>query len=90
MCSARYSRQMLIKLEFSYKIRNEVIRKELEIDGIQDVNSKHKQNWINHLERIADSRHSKHTLNYKSRGRRDRGSPRKRWQPVDSGTDQAT
>ena len=25
-----------------------VIRKELEISGIQDVRSKYKQNWINH------------------------------------------
>ena len=25
--------------------------KELEISGIQDVRSKHKQNWINHLEK---------------------------------------
>jgi len=32
------------------KIRSEVIRKELEISGIQDVRSKHKQYWINHLE----------------------------------------
>ena len=31
------------------KIRSEVITKELEISGIQDVRSKHKQNWINHL-----------------------------------------
>ena len=30
------------------RIRNEVIRKELEISGIQDVKSKYKQNWINH------------------------------------------
>jgi len=33
------------------KIRNEVIRKELEISGTQDVRAKYKQNWINHLER---------------------------------------
>ena len=32
------------------KIRK-VIRKEVEISGIQDVRSKHKQNWINHLEK---------------------------------------
>ena len=31
------------------KIRSEVIRKELEISGIQDVRLKYKQNWINHL-----------------------------------------
>jgi len=60
------------------KIRSEVIRKELEIPGIQDVRSKYKQNWINHLERMDNTRHPKHVLNYKSRGRRDRGRPRKR------------
>ena len=31
------------------KIRSEVIRKELEISGIQDVRAKYKQNWINHF-----------------------------------------
>jgi hypothetical protein len=39
--------------------------KELEIAGIQDVRSKHKQNWINHLERMGNTRLPKHTLNYK-------------------------
>ena len=59
------------------KIRSEVIRKELEISGIQDVRSKHKQNWINHLERMDNTRLPKHALNYKPRGKRDRGRPRK-------------
>ena len=31
------------------KIRSEVIRKGLEISGIQDVREKYKQNWINHF-----------------------------------------
>jgi hypothetical protein len=31
------------------KIRSEVIRKELQISGIQDVKSKYKQNWISIL-----------------------------------------
>jgi hypothetical protein len=61
------------------KIRSEVIRKELEISGIQDVRSKHKQNWINHLERLDNTRLPKHALNYKPRGKRDRGRHRKRW-----------
>ena len=72
------------------KIRSEVIRKELEISGIQDVRSKHKQNWINHLERMDNTRLPKHAHNYKPRGRRDRGRPRKRWQSVDAGTGQST
>ena len=50
------------------KIRSEVTRKELE---------KHKQKWINHVERMDNTRLPKHALNYKPRGRRDRGRPRK-------------
>ena len=38
------------------KIRSEVIRKELEISGIQDVRLKYKQSWINHLERTDNTR----------------------------------
>jgi len=72
------------------KIRSEVIRKELEISGIQDVRVKHKQNWINHLERMDNTKLLKHALNYKRRGRRDRGGSSKRWQRVDAGTGQAT
>ena len=50
------------------KIRSEVIRKELKTSGIQDVKSKYKQNWINHLERMDNTRLPKHALNYKPRG----------------------
>ena len=72
------------------KIRSEVIRKELEISGTQDVRSKHKQNWINHLERMDNTRPPKHTFNCKPRRRRERVRPRKRWQRVDDGTGQST
>jgi len=44
------------------KIRSEVIRKELEISGIQDVRLKYKQNWINHLERMDNTKLPKHAL----------------------------
>jgi len=60
------------------KLRKEVIRKKLEISGIQDMRAKYKQNWINHLERMDNTRLTKHALNYKPRERRDRGCPRKR------------
>jgi hypothetical protein len=72
------------------KIRSEVIRKELKISAIQAVRSKHKQNWIDHLERMDNTRLLKHALNYKHRGRRDRRHPKKRWQCVDAGTGQTT
>jgi len=38
------------------KIRSEDITKELEISGIQDLRLKYKQNWINHLERMDNTR----------------------------------
>jgi hypothetical protein len=72
------------------KIRSEVIKKELNISGIQDMRSKYKQNWINHLERMDNTRLTKHALNYKPQRRRDRGRPRKRWQRVDGETGQTT
>jgi hypothetical protein len=48
------------------------------------------QNWINRLERMDNTKLPKHALNYKPRGRRDRGRPRTRWQRVDAGTGQTT
>ena len=72
------------------KIRSEIIRKELEIPGIQEVRTKYKQNWINHLETMDKNGLPKHALNYKPRGRRDRGRHRKQWQRVDAGTRQTT
>jgi hypothetical protein len=59
------------------KIRSEVLKKEIEISGIQDVRSKHKQNWINRLERTDNTRLPKRALNYKPLGRRDCGRPKK-------------
>jgi hypothetical protein len=72
------------------KIRNEDIRQELEISAIQDVRLKYKQNWVNHVERMDNTRLPKYALTYKPRGRRDRGRPRKRWQRDDAGTGQTT
>jgi len=72
------------------KIRSKDLRQELEISGIQDVRLEYKQNWINHLERMDNTRLPKYALNYKLRGRRDRGRPRKRWQRVDARTGQTT
>jgi len=45
------------------KIRNEVVRKELEIFGIQDVRAKYRPNCINHLERMDNTRLPQHALN---------------------------
>jgi predicted nucleotidyltransferase len=72
------------------KIRSEVIRKKLEISRIHYMRAKYKQNWNNHLERMDNTGLPKHVLNYKPRGRRDCGRPRKRWQRDGAGRGQAT
>jgi len=51
---------------------------------------KYIQNLINRLDRMDNTRLPKHALNYKPRGRRDRGRPRKRFQCADAGTVQTT
>jgi len=60
------------------KMRSEVIRKELEISGIQDVRAKYQQNWINHLERMDNTRLTKHALNYKRRGEKRSWTPQEK------------
>jgi hypothetical protein len=72
------------------KIRSEDVKKELESSAIKDVRLKYKQNRINHLERMDNTRLPKHALNYEPRGIKDRGRPTKRWQYVDAGTGQTT
>jgi hypothetical protein len=59
-------------------------------EGIQDVRSKYKQNWINHLERwtTPDFRNTPSTTNLEEEEIVD--APRKRWQRVDAGTGRKT
>jgi hypothetical protein len=67
-----------------------IIRQELYISGMQYVGLKYKQNWINHLERMDNTRLPYYALTYNPRVRRDRGRPRKRWQRVDAVTGRTT
>ena len=83
----RYDFKELLRLD---KIRSEIISKELEIPGIQDVRTKYEQNWNNNSERMDNNRLPKHPLNYKPQGRTDRGRLRKRWQRADPRTGQLT
>jgi len=57
------------------KIRSEDMRQELEISGIQYVRLKSKQNWINHLERMDNTRLPKYDLNYKPPGKKGSWTP---------------
>jgi hypothetical protein len=57
------------------KIQSEIVRKELEVSGIQEVINKNKQNWGNRLESMDNAWLPKHVLNYQPRERTDRGRP---------------
>ena len=61
------------------KLRSEIIRKELEIPGLQNIRTKYNQNWINRLQRMHNNILPKHALNYKPRGRKHRRRPTERW-----------
>jgi len=57
---------------------------------IQILEQKTNPREIPSLHYYCKERLPKHALNYKPRGRRDRGRPRKQWQCVDAGTGQTT
>jgi hypothetical protein len=57
------------------KLRSEDTRKELNMSSVEELRSRYKQNWIDHLERMDDSRFLKCALYYKPTGRRDCGRP---------------
>lgn len=61
------------------QIRNEDIREELQIYSIKEKITNNKEQWKEHIERMAESRLPKRIQNYFPRGRRDVGRPRKRW-----------
>jgi hypothetical protein len=56
-------------------IKNEDIRKELDIDSTQYKIENYREKWIEHLDRMTDERISKQILKYKPKGRRDQGRP---------------
>ena len=61
------------------KKRSEDIRKELNVFRLVDKIKEYQQNWRDHLERLPEHRIPKVILDYKPRGWRSIGRPRKRW-----------
>jgi hypothetical protein len=60
-------------------IKNEDIRKELDIDSTQYKLENYRKKWTEHLDRMPDERIPKQILKYKPKGRLDQGRPWKRW-----------
>jgi hypothetical protein len=59
--------------------RNEDVREELQITDINSIIKDYQIKWLQHLERMEQNRIPKLLLNFKPRGRRDRGRPCRRW-----------
>jgi hypothetical protein len=59
--------------------RNEDIREELQILGINSRIKDYQIKWLQHLERMEQNIIPKLLLNYKPSGRRDQGRPCRRW-----------
>ena len=63
------------------RIRNEVIREELEIKKpLLDIISQARLRWYGHVQRMDEERTAKIWLNRRVEGNRMRGRPRKRWE----------
>ena len=60
-------------------IRNVEIRKELQVIPLLEQIENYREKWTNHLSRMTEERIPKQALQYRPRGRREIGRPRKRW-----------
>jgi hypothetical protein len=61
------------------RLTNEAIRETLNVNSLNDTNSKYRNNWFNHIRRMDHSRFPRYMLSYKPTGKRSLGRPRKRW-----------
>jgi len=58
---------------------NDYIRHELRITGVLDKIDEYGQNWLLHLQRMAQNRIPLKLYHYRPQGRRTIGRPKKRW-----------
>lgn len=64
------------------KRRNEDIREELGVKGLNEIISNYRRRWCAHLQRMEENRLPKIAKQYKPRGKGDiRGRPKMRWVP---------
>jgi hypothetical protein len=61
------------------KEKNQCIRRKTGAQNIVKEIKKCKEKWLQHVQRMDTNRIPKQALQYKPKGRRDRGRPRKRW-----------
>jgi hypothetical protein len=60
-------------------ITNEMIGTELNIYPLNDTVEQYRNNWLQHINRMQDTRLRKRAFQYRPSGKRDLGRQRKRW-----------
>jgi hypothetical protein len=60
-------------------VTNEIIRTDLNISPVNDTIEQYRNNWLQHMNRMQDTRLPKKALRYRPSGKRDLGRPKKRW-----------
>ena len=61
------------------KEKNQCIRKKKGAQKIVKEIKQYQEKWLQHVQRMDTNRIPKETLEYKTKGRRNIGRPRKRW-----------
>ena len=76
------------------KENNQCIREKTEAQNIVKEIKQYQEKWLQHVQRMVTNRIPKQALQYKPKGRRNIGRPRKRWRDQirlqDSGTGNTT
>ena len=61
------------------RMRNDDIRRDLNVDSILEVIEKGRLRWYGHVKRMDEGRYARHYLEWRPDGGRPVGRPRKRW-----------
>ena len=72
------------------KEKNQCIRGKMEAQNIVKEIKQYQEKWLQHVQRMDTNRTSKQALQYKPKGGRDIGRPRKRWRDQFHFEDQET
>ena len=69
----------LLRITKLDKEKNQCIRQKMGVQNIVKEIKQYQKKWLKHIQRMETNRLPKQALQYKSKGRRNIGRPRKRW-----------
>jgi len=81
---------LIIGITKLYKEKHQCVRKKTGAQNIVKEIEKYQEKWLKHMQRMDTNRIPKQALQYKQKGRRNIGRPRKRWRDQFYFEDQGT